>query len=283
MQNSKCSSSNSHPTKQCVYMNDIRLKKLSSDFVYDFMSIPTYSEKEKKAIEFIANWAKLNNIDCERDYMGNVYLTKGSVSDGEYFPCVTAHLDTVQCSQIPYIERNQRLDVKTRVNDFNEHEIYCEGFGIGGDDKAGIVVCLSMFEQFDKLKAAFFVQEEIGCQGSRCMNMSWFSNVGYVIGYDSPELNRASKSCYGVELFDDTFFHKHLKSTVEKWGITNFRHEPYTDVTFIRNKTGLVCMNFGVGYYNCHGNSEYCVLEHMDQACAMGIDIINHLGNNQYT
>jgi hypothetical protein len=37
-------------------------------------------------------------------------------------------------------------------------------------------------------------------------------------------------------------------------------------------------MNFGNGGYNAHGDTEYCILEHMDHACGMGIALIDHIG-----
>ena len=37
-------------------------------------------------------------------------------------------------------------------------------------------------------------------------------------------------------------------------------------------------MNFGNGGYNAHSETEYCILEHMDHACGMGIALIDHIG-----
>lgn len=32
-------------------------------------------------------------------------LPKGKIEDNEYYPCVTAHLDTVQIRHIPFIQK----------------------------------------------------------------------------------------------------------------------------------------------------------------------------------
>jgi hypothetical protein len=154
--------------------------------------------------------------------------------------------------------------------------------GIGGDDKAGILIGLSMFSHVDKLKACFFLEEEIGCKGSQHMNVEWFKNVGYVLGYDSPDLNRAAYACSGVKLFSAAFFKEHMQEICKAHGLTDFRSEPFTDVKIIREKTNIICMNFGSGYYNGHASNEYCVIEDMDTACRMGHALIEHLGTNQY-
>lgn len=261
--------------------SEMKLTHLNKDFVYELMSVPTHSGSEYRMITFIVLWARKNNIKYEFDDYGNLYLTKGEIEDYEYYPCVTAHLDSVQTKQKLYAQAGQELDVKTRIVS-NKHEIYVDGMGIGGDDKAGVLIGLSMFSHVDKLKACFFLEEETGCKGSSNLNKEWFNNVGYVIGYDSPDLNRAAWACSGVKLFNADFFKTHIQEICKKHGLTDFRSEPFTDVKLIREKTNIICMNFGSGYYNAHMSNEYCIIEDMDTACRMGHDIINHLGNIRY-
>lgn len=261
--------------------SEMKLTHLNKDFVYELMSVPTHSGSEYRMITFIVLWARKNNIKYEFDDYGNLYLTKGEIEDYEYYPCVTAHLDSVQTKQKLYAQAGQELEVKTRIVS-NKHEIYVDGMGIGGDDKAGVLIGLSMFSHVDKLKACFFLEEETGCKGSSNLNKEWFKNVGYVIGYDSPDLNRAAWACSGVKLFNADFFKTHIQEICKKHGLTDFRSEPFTDVKLIREKTNIICMNFGSGYYNAHMSNEYCIIEDMDTACRMGHDIINHLGNIRY-
>lgn len=262
--------------------NTLPLKRLNEKLLYELMEVPSASKHEYRLVTFILLWAKRNNIKYEFDDYGNIYLTKGELSDGEFYPCVTSHLDTVQTKQILYAKAGAKLDVKTKVQD-NKHRIYVDGFGIGGDDKAGLVLCLNMFSYFDKLKACFFLEEETGCNGSRHLDTNWFNNVGYVIGYDSPDLNRAAYSCSGTKLMNKEFFEENnLAELCKEHGLNDFRAEPFTDVVQIRQKTDIICMNFGTGYYNCHMDSEYCVIEDMDAALDLGIDIINRLSTNEY-
>lgn len=261
--------------------NDINMKNLDVDFTYDVLSIPTYTGIEDEMVEYICNWANNNGIKHERDSYGNLYLTKGEIADHEYYPCVTAHLDTVHKRQKFLAAIGLRLDLCERITE-KGHEVFCKEMGIGADDKAGIIISLSLFNYFDKLKACFFLEEETNCQGSQNLNTKWFENVGYVIGWDSPERNRSAYACAGELLFSKYFFKK-VESVCEKNGLTNFYSEPFTDVEFIRKYTGIICMNIGNGGYNPHQHTEYVVLEHMDEALGLGIDLITTLGLCRYS
>ena len=265
-------------------LENITLNYLDPTFVLDCMSIPTHSGLEQRMVVFIILWCRRNNIKYEFDKYGNIYLTKGELGEGEYYPCVTSHLDTVHREHDPYIKAGVPLDLKIEVTTDKEHKVSVlstnGSIGIGADDKGGIAICLSIFEHFDKLKACFFLEEETGCKGSKNLWKEWFDNVGYVIGYDSPELYRSAYACNGTNLFSYEFYEKYMKDICDSWGLTkgHFHSEPFTDVKEIREQVGVICMNFGNGGYNPHSSTEYCILEHMDYACGMGIDLIQNIG-----
>lgn len=264
--------------------DDMGLLYIEKDFVYDFMSLPSNSGNEYRVVEYLRMWAVHNHVLFEFDAHGNVYLTKGELAEGEYYPCVTSHMDTVQQKHTEYLQAGVRLPLKTeRVQ--GQHKVSIDGMGIGADDKGGVCISLSMFKYFDKLKACFFREEETGCVGSKEMDVEWFNNVGYVIGYDSPDLYRAAYACSGVKLFSYDFYEKYMKPVCDQWGLVKgcFFSEPYTDVKVIREKTHIICMNFGNGGYNAHAYNEYIVMEDMDHALGMGIDLIKHIGLTRHT
>ena len=275
-------------------LKDADLSYIDPEFLLDCMSVPTHSKLEYRMVAYIIMWARRNNIKYEFDEFGNVYLTKGELDEGEFYPCVTSHLDTVQSKHDPYIYAGVplELNVSEVVNQgVTEHKVSVnnEGgseIGIGADDKGGICICLSMFEHIDKLKACFFLDEETGCHGSDNLDEDWFKDVGYVIGFDSPDLYRAAWACDGTQLFNYDFYTKYMKSVCDSWGLVKgcFFSEPYTDVKNIREKIEVICMNFGNGGYNAHniGGTEYCIMEHMDQACGMGIDLVEKIGNTRH-
>lgn len=268
--------------------DDMGLEYIDKDFLYDCMSVPTHSKEELRMVVFIILWARRNNVKYEFDSYGNVYLTKGELADGEYYPCVTSHLDTVQTRHVPYIKANVPLDlITTRVVEdgktYHKMSVDAKGgssIGIGADDKGGVAICLSIFSHVDKIKACFFLDEETGCNGSKNLDVDWFKNVGYVIGYDSPELTRAAWACSGTKLFSYKFYEEYMKDVCDKWGLTkgHFFSEPFTDVKHIREKVGLICMNFGNGGYEAHQSTEYCIAEEMDSACGMGVELIKTIG-----
>lgn len=264
--------------------DEMDLAYINKDFVLDTMSVPTDSRNEFRMIIYIIQFARRNGIDYDFDDYGNIYLTKGKLAEGEFYPCVTSHLDTVQHRQEPYIRAGVPLDLKIEVTKDGEHKLSVDtkgqaSIGIGADDKGGVCICLSMFEHFEKLKACFFRCEEIGCLGSKELDKDWFKDVGYCIGYDSPDLFRAAWSCSGVKLFSYEFYEKWMKPVCDEWGLKDcFYSEPITDVMEIRKQVGVMCMNFGNGGYNAHGDTEYCIIEHMDHALGMGIALIDHIG-----
>ena len=67
-----------------------------------------------------------------------------------------------------------------------------QGFGLGGDDKASIVIALSILDIVPICEVVFFAEEEIGCRGSRNGELAWFGDVGYIMAFESPGGNCAS-------------------------------------------------------------------------------------------
>ena len=266
---------------------EIELSYIDPEFLLECMSVPTHSKLEYRMVAYVMMWAKRNGVQYDFDEFGNIYLTKGELAEGEFYPCVTSHLDTVQYKHDPYIYAGVPLELQISIvknEGVKEHKVSVnnEGgseIGIGADDKGGICICLSMFEHVEKLKACFFLDEETGCHGSDHLDKDWFKDVGYCIGYDSPDLFRAAWSCSGVKLFSYEFYEKWMKPVCDDWGLKDcFYSEPITDVMEIRKQVGIICMNFGNGGYNAHMENEYCIIEHMDHACGMGIALIDHIG-----
>ena len=190
--------------------DEIDLRYIPKELMLDVMAVPTHSKLEYRMVTFIMQWARRNNIQYDFDSYGNIYLTKGELEEGEFYPCVTSHMDTVQYKHDPYIyagvplaltvEKTKDGDHKLSVN--NEGGSLGTEIGIGADCKAGIVISLALFDHMEKLKACFFLDEETGCNGSDHMDLDWFKDVGYVVGFDSPDLYRAAWCCQGTRLFN---------------------------------------------------------------------------------
>ena len=257
---------------------------MNLEFLKEVLSLPSISGDESMVRDFIIEFAKTNGIEYYTDKKGNLYLTKGTLdSTEESFPCVVSHMDTVHRTHITLIENKERLIIKE--NDGNLiafHPTTEIQTGIGGDDKCGVFVCLELLNKFDKLKGAFFVEEEIGMKGSKESDDSFFDNVGYAIQFDAPSNNWISEVCWGVNLFDLDFKDK-IKSTLNESGYTKFSNDPFTDVNQLATKYDFNCLNLGCGYYRQHTDSEYVVLSEVEDSVNAGEKLISHLGNVKYT
>ncbi len=155
----------------------LELSHINKELLYKVLATPSFSEKELRLQEFLMEYASQKDYECSIDDKGNIYMAKGKLSDGCFYPCVTAHMDTVQDSQVVFIDKDEHLPLITESREDGKHIIYTEGFGLGGDDKAGIVIALSIMDNTPICKAVFFVEEEIGCRGSSNCELPWFRTL----------------------------------------------------------------------------------------------------------
>ena len=92
-------------------MGTLNLATIDEQLMLDVLSVPTVSQHEHLLVEFLMDFAKKHDVDASLDDKGNVYFTKGMVADGEFFPCVCAHMDTVQDEQLKWINENKLLEI----------------------------------------------------------------------------------------------------------------------------------------------------------------------------
>lgn len=244
----------------------------------EVLSIPTYYGYESMVVKYIIGFAIENNIHYSLDDYGNVYLTKGLLSENEHYPCIVSHMDSVYKNQIINVITEQYLDIiEVNIPEDNDTYFSCMK-GIGGDDKCGVFICLQLLLKLDKIKCCFFVEEEYGCDGSKNSDPNFFRDIGYIIQFDAPGDNWCSKTCSGVKLYDDEYFTK-LLPLLEKYGITKISTDPYTDVAILRMIYGVNCFNFFAGYHNQHcGKIEYVSLNNVEKSINFGYDMVKLLG-----
>ena len=257
---------------------------MNLDFLKEVLSLPSISGDESMVRDYIIEYAKTNGIEYYTDKKGNLYLTKGVLdSTDEYFPCVVSHMDTVHRSHRNLIENKVRLTIKEDNLGWltAHHPETDKQTGIGGDDKCGVYVCLELFKNFDKLKGAFFVEEEIGMLGSKESDDRFFENVGYAIQFDAPSSNWITEVCSGVKLFDEDF-KTEIKGVLNESGYNKFSIDPFTDVNQLAKKYDFNCLNLGCGYYRQHSDSEYVIIREVEDSLKAGIQLINKLGVNKY-
>jgi len=258
-------------------MNDNKLQRLKN-----LLSIPTYTWEEDDLINYIVeNYSDL--CDTLEVYdIGNMYLTKGK---SEYYPCFVAHLDTVHQKVDMVVEEemlpNAQGELKLALKAYEE--ISGKPTGIGGDDKAGVFICLELLRELESCKIFLPVAEETGCHGSKKANPDFFTNVSYAIQFDSTENNTMSKTLMGTPLFEeDGDFIGKVKNLINEHGLTEWRHHPYTDTMILSQKFDFSCLNFAAGYYRYHTKDEYVVIEDVKNTLNLAKKVVKTLGNEKH-
>lgn len=250
------------------------------------LKIPSFSGYEDLVSNYIENFCIDNKIIYKKDKKGNIYITKGELKENEYFPCVLAHMDTVHKDQIDLIQKDINLDIEECNVDgqtllYARNPINGSPTGIGGDDKCGVYICLKLLEKIDKIKCAFFVEEEIGMLGSRECDIEFFQDVGYALQFDAPTNNWFSFSCSGHRLWTEEYFDV-IQNILNEYKIENISQDPFTDVVQLRKKFDFCCSVLPTGYYNQHTPKEYVVEQETENCVNLALDFVDKLGNKKY-
>lgn len=206
------------------------------------------------------------------DEWNNVYIRKGRA---DYFPCVAAHIDTVQ--PLRPVEIVQQDGILFGVVGRNHRA------GIGADDKAGVFVCLELLERFDNIAVALFAAEEMGCLGAQHSNPARLKDLGYVIEFDCPGRGLLSYTSNGTRLFaNDGEFIQTAAPVLQAHNLTRWQHHPFTDVMALRRRFDFSCLNLSCGYHNWHRPDEYVVVAEVEAAVNAGEALIAALGCRAY-
>lgn len=250
------------------------------------LQIPSVYGNEELVARYIEDFCIENKITYTKDLKGNIYVTKGKIKPGEYFPCMVAHMDTVHKDQITLVEQNipleileEQIDGKTFM--WAYHPLNQNLTGIGGDDKCGVYICLRLLEKMDNLKCAFFVEEEIGMKGSQECSVEFFKDVGYALQFDAPTADWFSETCSGYKLWTEEYFEV-IKSVLDEYNIQNISTDPFTDVVQLRKKFDFCCSVMPTGYYNQHTPNEYVIKEETESCVELAVKSIGKLGLKRY-
>jgi putative aminopeptidase FrvX len=259
------------------------------------LSVPSKTYEEEQMVEFITDQLeKMDGVHFYRDVYNNVYATKGELEQDEFYPMFIAHTDTVHYIVPEIVVKEEMLSKPyTYGKSFNDdHHKSLKGYttdgtptGIGGDDKVGVFLALELLMTLPKVKVGLFVAEETGCHGSSKCDINFLKDVGYAIQFDAPGDHLITRICWGVKLYDDNGdFIKVARSTFESWMNTTAQEQthPYTDVSKIKEKADISCINFSCGYYNMHSANEFVVIDDVENSFMMAKDLVNKFGYKKY-
>lgn len=248
----------------------IKLPNMTNKLI-EVLSIQSESYNQYRMFAYIVR--QLKKIGCEYyTFNGCIYATKGKADS---YPCIVSHIDTVH----EIVEDLTVVNVKGNLTGFNSFTM--EQSGIGGDDKVGIFIALQCLEKFDNIKAVFFRDEEVGCEGSYDPDIDFFKDCNFVLQCDRRGNTDFITNASGIELTGDDF-KAELKGLLPLYGY-KFSNGMMTDVMALK-QSGIKCAmaNISCGYYNPHCADEFVNIADVLNCLALVTEIIEELGDIKY-
>lgn len=160
-------------------------------------------------------------------------------AEGELPLLIVCHLDTVfhyPATEVFY--------------DRDANVMWAPG-GAGFDDRAGVMICLKMFQEVRPLPSFLFCcEEEVGGEGARVATKVLADKVKDKFKYIVEVDRQGAQDCvfYNDE---NTEFHKYIESFGFKTAKGTF-----TDISYLAPGWGISAVNLSVGYLDEHTQSE---------------------------
>lgn len=215
------------------------LTKRKNEAKFLFKNYEGIWEVQENNLETI--WPYIKGYHIQMDDYGNV--TVSNRKDGSKLPAFCCHLDTVQ-------KGAPTLVLAAGNVLFSKNK-----YGVGGDDKCGIVACFELLKRVP-CKVIFFREEERGAIGSREYDQSTLVDNQFLIEIDRKGNKDIIQNSGGQKLCSDAFI-KRLKPYFPGYDVTS---GIFTDVNVLTD-VGINMLNISCGYYNPHTENEYVILE----------------------
>ena len=146
--------------------------------------IPSPSLQEEKVIEWICNYCKENNLQCETDDYKNVYIKIPATNQSKESVLLSAHMDVIG-------------DDSPIIAELDGDLIKANNRTLGADDKAGVANALFFAKELNKrtdlahggLEILFTRDEESGMTGIKHADFNRI-NSKYVLVLDSDSLGQ---------------------------------------------------------------------------------------------
>jgi len=234
------------------------------------LEVQSKSGNEKRMKKFVKEYLTGIGLKPFGDKFGNIYCHKGDKSKGR--PFVVAHLDTVH-----KVDKN----VKTFFNGsffYAFDMVQMSQRGVGGDDKVGIWAALAAITEFDDISIALFVQEEVGCKGSRNANMDNLKKANWLVQLD----RKGSLDFITANMASDDFI-SDMTPIAESYGMANTTQSTITDVSALYQRSvGVSAVNISSGYYWPHSDAEVVNWEDAYASLSLMYEMIGNHGHKKY-
>lgn len=206
------------------------------------------------------------------DKIGNIYCTKGNAN---LYPTMVAHIDTVH-------DINDNVIIQTIGSKYYAFDKFkMQQYGIGGDDKVGIYITIMCLLHYDNFKAAFFVDEEVGCVGSNAADHSFFNDSTIVLQCDRRGITDFVTKISNVILCNDDLL-SIIRPILKQYQRTEV-NGGLTDVKSIAVNNDVQVANMSCGYYNPHSDYEYIDMHDVHDTLVMCKDIFNATLHKRFT
>ncbi len=245
---------------------------ISDSLIDAVFSVEAESYHCETQAQTVADICTARGWDVERDEIGNVIVTHGTV---DVRPVLVAHLDTVH--DITGHLTLHRLGRRLYAMDSQEvHQI-----GVGGDDKCGIVAAIAVAERLPAFRLLFVVDEETGCEGSRHIDLAHVADASLILQADRRGSTDFVHRIGSLDL-QSAEFRAAVKPLLKSRG-----YSPacgmMTDVEALVDRGAGVCAaNLSAGYHNPHTSREYVDLDQLDNCAGLMLDICQQLGAKRW-
>ncbi len=164
----------------------------------ELMQVPRESKHEEKMVAYLEEFAKAQQLDFQRDAVGNV-LIKKSATNGRTDEVVVlqSHMDMV-CVKGLDVKHDFRLDAIQ--GELKGNRLYAKGTTLGADDGIGVASQLAILAsktlKHSNLECLFTVDEETGLTGAMNLQKNFISGKT-LINLDSEEEGEIYVGCAG--------------------------------------------------------------------------------------
>ncbi len=173
----------------------------------DICQIPHPSHHEEMITNYIVNFAKTHNIECQLDKVGNILLRKGATKGMENCPSIAlqAHMDMV-----PQKNEDTQHDFLTDpIHAYVDGEwVKAKGTTLGADNGIGLASALAALidssVEHGPIEVLVTASEETGMVGAFGLESDWLQSR-YLINTDSEDEGEIFTGCAGGVDFRSTF------------------------------------------------------------------------------
>lgn len=165
----------------------------------EICKIPHGSGNTQMISDFLVAFARKRNLECYQDKIGNVIIIKEAAKGYESVEPVMlqGHMDMVAVKKPDYHIDLTKEGLHLQVDG---DRIYAEGTSLGGDDGIAIAYGLALLDsdtaKHPRLEVVFTVDEEVGMDGARCIDLSP-CKANRLINLDSEEEGIFLAGCAG--------------------------------------------------------------------------------------